>query len=244
VNKEELLRVLSQGERRALYILNIIFEIRARKKADQKTLLIIDDVADSFDYKNKYAIVEYLKEISEDENFFQIILTHNFDFLKLLLNWLNKIPKAKKQTSHYMLLCNIQADGTRTAVIKPLDKELRQNESEYSWLFKQLYNFRSDGSIAGSYHIPNMARKVLEAFLDFYYPGSETLYKKLERVEFDAIKRTALLKFANDLSHSTGKGFDPALVPETQKNVTYLLKMIETVSPIHFKSLKDSIEAD
>lgn len=84
VNKDELLRVLSQGERRALYILNIIFEIRARKKAGQKTLLIIDDVADSFDYKNKYAIVEYLKEISEDDNFFQIILTHNFDFFRTI----------------------------------------------------------------------------------------------------------------------------------------------------------------
>lgn len=86
VNREELLRVLSQGERRALYILNIIFEIRARKKANQKTLLIIDDIADSFDYKNKYAIVEYLKDISEDENFFQIILTHNFDFFRTILS--------------------------------------------------------------------------------------------------------------------------------------------------------------
>ena len=84
---------------------------------------------------------------------------------------------------------------------------------------------------------------MLEAFLEFYYPGSESTYKKLERVEFDAIKKTALLKFANDLSHPTGKGFDPALVPETQKNVRYLLEMIETVSPIHYKSLKDSIEA-
>lgn len=86
VNREELLRVLSQGERRALYILNIIFEIRARKRANQKTLLIVDDIADSFDYKNKYAIVEYLKDISEDENFFQIILTHNFDFFRTILS--------------------------------------------------------------------------------------------------------------------------------------------------------------
>lgn len=86
VNREELLRVLSQGERRALYILNIIFEIRARKKANQKTLLIIDDIADSFDYKNKYAIVEYLKDISEYDNFFQIILTHNFDFFRTILS--------------------------------------------------------------------------------------------------------------------------------------------------------------
>lgn len=84
LKRDELLRVLSQGERRALYILNIIFEIRARKNAGQKTLLIIDDIADSFDYKNKYAIVEYLKDISEDDNFFQIILTHNFDFFRTI----------------------------------------------------------------------------------------------------------------------------------------------------------------
>ncbi len=84
LKREELLRVLSQGERRALYVLNIIFEIRARKNAGQKTLLIIDDIADSFDYKNKYAIVEYLKDISEYDNFFQIILTHNFDFFRTI----------------------------------------------------------------------------------------------------------------------------------------------------------------
>ncbi|MFA6252341.1 MAG: hypothetical protein WCX74_02995 [Candidatus Paceibacterota bacterium] len=84
VNREELLGVLSRGERRALYILNIIFEIKARKKANQKTLLIVDDIADSFDYKNKYAIVEYLKEISGDDNFYSIILTHNFDFFRTI----------------------------------------------------------------------------------------------------------------------------------------------------------------
>ena len=76
--------ILSQGERRALYILNIIFEIEVRKMSGKKTLLIIDDIADSFDYKNKYAIIEYLKEIPETENFYQIILTHNFDFFRTI----------------------------------------------------------------------------------------------------------------------------------------------------------------
>lgn len=46
----------------------------------QKTLFIVDDIADSFDYKNKYAIIEYLKDIGDNEIFHQIILTHNFDF--------------------------------------------------------------------------------------------------------------------------------------------------------------------
>lgn len=84
VEKTELLKALSSGEKRALYILNIIFEFEARKEANQKTLFVIDDIADSFDYKNKYAIIEYLKEIADEDNFYQIILTHNFDFFRTL----------------------------------------------------------------------------------------------------------------------------------------------------------------
>lgn len=80
VNEDDLFAVLSNGELRALYLLNIIFDVEARKKNNTETLFIIDDVADSFDYKNKYAIVEYLKDISKEPTFKQIILTHNFDF--------------------------------------------------------------------------------------------------------------------------------------------------------------------
>lgn len=88
VGKSDLMEVLSTGEKKALYVLNIIFEIEARKKAAQKTILIVDDIADSFDYKNKYAIIQYLKDIAEEpqfkSHFNQIILTHNFDFFRTI----------------------------------------------------------------------------------------------------------------------------------------------------------------
>ena len=80
IKKEDLLEVLSQGEKRALYLLDIIFEIEARKAENNDHLFIIDDIADSFDYKNKYAIIEYLRDISKIDNFYQIVLSHNFDF--------------------------------------------------------------------------------------------------------------------------------------------------------------------
>jgi len=84
MKKEKIdeIELLSQGERRAMYLLNVMFNIEARKKEDKKTLFIIDDIADSFDYKNKYAIIQYLKDISNEPLFFQIILTHNFDFFR------------------------------------------------------------------------------------------------------------------------------------------------------------------
>lgn len=74
--------LLSQGEKRAMYLLNVIFKIEAHKQSGQEILFIVDDIADSFDYKNKYAILQYLQEISLVDSFNQIILTHNYDFFR------------------------------------------------------------------------------------------------------------------------------------------------------------------
>lgn len=84
VNRKDLIDILSNGEKRALYILNIIFEVEARKQGKIPTLFIVDDIADSFDYKNKYAIVEYLHDILHEVDFKQIILTHNYDFYRTI----------------------------------------------------------------------------------------------------------------------------------------------------------------
>ncbi|MEN0642315.1 hypothetical protein MKY91_03950 [Alkalicoccobacillus gibsonii] len=84
LNKPDLINVLSQGEKRAFYLLNIIYEIKARSLDNQRCLLVMDDIADSFDYKNKYAIVEYIKEINDTGNFRMIILTHNYDFYRTI----------------------------------------------------------------------------------------------------------------------------------------------------------------
>jgi len=89
IGRDELLNVLCAGEKRALYILNVIFELEARAKFYEQTLLVLDDIADSFDYKNKYAIIKYLKDILETGRFLFIILTHNFDFFRTVQSRLN-----------------------------------------------------------------------------------------------------------------------------------------------------------
>lgn len=93
INQSSLISALSQGEKRALYILNVLFELEVRKKTSQPILIIIDDIADSFDYKNKYAIVEYLRDLSKSTFFHLLLLTHNFDFHRIISSRLN----AKRQ---------------------------------------------------------------------------------------------------------------------------------------------------
>ena len=76
-----------------------------------------------------------------------------------------------------MVICAETASG-RSARLAPLDKLLIEHATEYHYLFKVLYTFKSDGTILGCYHVPNIARKVLETFLDFHVPSSKSLYMK------------------------------------------------------------------
>lgn len=105
-NSEELNRedILSQGEKRAMYLMNVLFNIEAKKKENAETLLIIDDIADSFDYKNKYAIIQYLSDIHKDNSFKQIILTHNYDFYRTIQSRL--LDGTNKRDSSFMALKN------------------------------------------------------------------------------------------------------------------------------------------
>ena len=88
--KSEGVKTLSQGERRAVHLLSFIFEVEARKLSGQKTLFICDDPADSFDYKNKHAIVQYLEDLTKVDHFYQIILTHNFDLFRTLTRFVHR----------------------------------------------------------------------------------------------------------------------------------------------------------
>ncbi|MDB5276161.1 MAG: hypothetical protein JWR61_1116 [Ferruginibacter sp.] len=87
----EISKSLSTGEQRVFYLLNIIFQFETRKKIGADQLFVVDDIADSFDYKNKYAIIEYLKDIADDPRFKMIILTHNFDFYKTIKKRLESV---------------------------------------------------------------------------------------------------------------------------------------------------------
>jgi hypothetical protein len=129
IDRDQLFVVLSQGERRALYLLNIIFEVSARRKLSQSTIFIIDDIADSFDYKNKYAIIEYLVDISNTNNFYQIILTHNFDFFRTLesrdvVGYTNCYFTYKSNTKVFLE----KATGIKNPFINDWKKNLGENK--------------------------------------------------------------------------------------------------------------------
>ena len=116
LNRAEL-KTLSQGEKRALYLLNFIFDVEERRDAEQETLFIIDDVADSFDYKNKHAIVQYLNDLTESQFFHQIILTHNFDFYRAVTNLFVHRERSLMTCKSLSSITLLKADGVNNIFI-------------------------------------------------------------------------------------------------------------------------------
>jgi len=228
---------LSEGEKTAIAFVYFIISLESDDFDLKEGIVFVDDPISSFDSNSIFQAFAFLKSsLAGAHQLF--ICTHNFEFLRLIINWLSRV-----KDKSYLMINNKFEDDERCAYICKLDDLLKDHESEYHYLFKMLYEFRSDGTIASVYNIPNIARKVLDTFLMFRVPNSETTYKKMTVIPFDDVKKTAIYKFTNDQSHITGKGFDPALVPETQNNVKHLLEMIEAVFPEHYKILTESLKS-
>ncbi len=227
---------LSEGEKTAIAFVYFTIHLNDPAFNKDKDIVVIDDPISSLDSNSIFQAFSFLKNsVKSIEQVF--ILTHNYDFLRLVLNWM-KHPTVKRDACFYMIK-NKDISSERVAFLDELDKDLQNFESEYNYLFKLLHEFQTDGTIASVYHMPNISRKVLETFLMFRVPNSNNIYDKLEYLKplFDEMKITAIYKFTNDQSHITGKGFDPSLVPETQKVVKYLLEFIEVTFPDHYKVL-------
>lgn len=236
----KLAKNLSEWEKTAIAFIHFTVHLQDQDFNKQTWIVVIDDPISSLDSNSLFQAFSFLKNSVEDS--MQVFLfTHNFDFLRLLLNWLsNSYYREKSKPKPYYMINNWFNWTDRFAEIRKLDVLLCNHESEYHYLCKVLFEFETDWTLANVYHIPNIARKALETFLMFRVPSSDGLFQKLKTLTFDEFKKWAIYKFTNDQSHITWKWFDPSLIWETQKNVKYLLEMIESTFPEHFMILRET----
>lgn len=237
---DQLAKNLSEGEKTAIAFVYFTIHLKDRDFNLQNDIVVIDDPISSLDSNSLFQAFSFLKNaVQECSQVF--ILTHNYDFLQLILNWLQNVPNSAGHKKYYMIK-NLTSGSKRIAKLDVLDKLLIDYPSEYQYLFKTLYSFSPDGTIESVYHLPNIARKVLDNFLMIMIPDNSSSYQKLGKINFDENKKTAIYKFTNDQSHITGKGFDPSLPSEAQNVISYLLEMMKTVFPAHYEILENSIK--
>lgn len=167
LRKDELMTALSTGEKRALYLLYILFDVeRIRQMAatgSSRYLIIADDIADSFDYKNKYAIIEYLSDLSKVSGIDLLILTHNFDFYRTVKSRLG-IERSK------CFIAQREPSGKIVATVFKYQKDFFKNVV--------ISNIKS-GEIT-----TDIKKRLLISSIPFYrnlceYNGNEDAYLKL-----------------------------------------------------------------
>jgi wobble nucleotide-excising tRNase len=95
------------------------------------------------------------------------------------------------------------------------------------------------------YGLPNVARRLLEAFLAFRFPEmSGDLYRRLDRVPFDNAKKTRILRLLNTYSHVDAipdPGHDLSLLSETQPVLRDVLELMETADKDHYVGLVKAV---
>lgn len=229
---------LSEGERTAIAFIFFVTQLKDDSFDPKTGIIVVDDPVSSLDANSQFQAFSFLKKATEDASQL-FILTHNFDFLKLVVGW---VKHSRTPFGLFMIKNSFsETDDSRTAYIDSLDKALEVFESEYHYLFNVAYKYKDDGTIANAYKMPNIARKLLDSFLMFRVPKNENTFNRLKEIAYDEEKKASIYKFANDQSHITGSGFDPSLVPEAKNCITDLLDMMKVVDPDHYKYLEETI---
>ena len=153
--------VLSKGELRAFYTLQLLFAIEKMKHdGSQEHILVFDDISDSFDYKNKYAIVEYLCDLKDDPKFKILILTHNFDFCRTISSRLGV-----HRNSTYM-------------ACKDINGEIKFHQAEY---LREPFNLIKNQADKPEFFIAliPLVRNLIAYTKNIKEEPSESIYKRL-----------------------------------------------------------------
>jgi wobble nucleotide-excising tRNase len=241
---------LSEGERTAIAFLYFLKSLQDKTFDMKNGIVVIDDPVSSLDANALFSAFGYMKERTKQAGQL-FIFTHSFPFFRLVKNWFHHLPKQKSPQVErrlgrfFLLRSRRHTDGSRTSELGHLDPLLQEHESEYQYLFKRVYDeaHRDDVvQLEHHYGLPNVARRLIEAFLAFRFPEmSGDLGPRLDRVTFDNAKKTRILRLLNTYSHA-GAISDPehdlSLLAETQPVLLDVLELMKTVDKDHYEGLE------
>lgn len=249
---------LSEGERTAIAFLYFLKSLQDKTFDMANGIVVIDDPVSSLDANALFSAFGYMKERTKQCGQL-FIFTHSFPFFRNVKNWfhyLNRHRKKLKLEAHparfFLLHSRRHTDGTRTSHLGPLDKLLEEHESEYQYLFKRVHDeaHRTDVvSLEQHYGLPNVARRLIEAFLAFRFPEmtgdlGPRLDRVVEQYGYDAAKKTRILRLLNTYSHAEAllePEHDLSLLAETQPVLIELLALMRAVDKDHYAGLEKLI---
>ena len=234
---------LSEGEKSAIAFLYFLKSLQDKDFDLPTGVVVIDDPVSSLDSSALFSAFGYMKERVRGAGEL-LILTHNFALFRQVKNWFHNLRgEDKKQRRFYLMKALVRGDE-RFSSLSRLDPLLEWYESEYHYLFKlvSVEAGRDDNvvDLEQYYGLPNIARRLLEAFLAFRHPDGNNLHQRIERVPFDSAKKARVLRLLETYSHAdriTDPDHDPTLLSETRPILKDLLALIEASDPEHYRAM-------
>ena len=238
---------LSEGETTAIALLYFLKSLNDHRFDFSNGVVVLDDPISSLDANALFLAYGFIQERTRNAGQL-FILTHNFTFFRQVRNWFHHLrgqrsPDLNKRPARFYMLNCLSSEGGRYSTIQNLDPLLERYESDYHYLFACVLRgaISSTSGLESNYVLPNMARRLLEAFLAFRQPDlSGELWKKMQNVDFDEAKRSQILRFVHTYSHNDAivePEHDPALLGEAPAVLTALLELIESQDKDHYERM-------
>lgn len=236
---------LSDGERTAIAFLYFLKSLQGTDFNLEQGVVVIDDPVSSLDANSLFSAFGFMKSRTAKAGQL-VVLTHNFAFFRQIQNWFKHINKHEKQSGpcNFYMLKSTSYEGLRSAEISSMDSFLTEYESEYHFLFRQVYEASkapAGDSLEKYYALPNMARRMLEYFVTYRVPGAMSLHAKLERLTGSQAIKAKLLRFLHVFSHAellAQPDHDATVLIEVRSVLQDLLALMQENDELHVTAMK------
>lgn len=234
---------LSEGERTAVAFIYFLKTLQDTSFDLANGIVVIDDPVSSLDSNSLYSAFGFMKERIKNAGQ-MFIFTHNFTFFRQIKNWFGYIERSRPNKVRFYMLKSHFHNGERSADLTLIDELLKKYESEYHHLFSVVIQgaAQSDALPMETYYpLPNVVRRLLEAFLAFKEPGKTgELSQQLRDINFDISKKERIVRFTNTYSHHglmPEPAHDMSVLAEAPFVAQDVLLLIEQMDRGHFDSM-------
>lgn len=254
---------LSEGERTTLsllYFLRNLEDQQTRGAKPTDRIVVIDDPSSSLDRESLFATHEWL--VSTLQKFGQyIVLTHDFNLLRLFISshrskWNDSASQIGKQNAgevhfprvSFLELFATTVNGERTSKLGQLPSLLRNNTTEYGYLFLMVMKgIEQPDDHERLFLLPNAARRVLEVFASYKAPHRPNFLQQLEWLvkEQPSEPHRDVFDFCNRFSHGEGPETVEVLDARTvQGDIRRCMQFLRSVDEDHFNKMCEAVKID
>ncbi|EWC92787.1 AAA family ATPase [Porphyromonas catoniae] len=245
---------LSDGEKSLIafcyFMVKIKDELDSRDSKNGKLIIFIDDPISSLDSNHIFYMFSLIETIiCHPQKYHQLFIsTHNLEFLKYVQRLTEK-NKGRCNLSIWREECD---NSESRSVIGEMPPLLRDNITEYGFLFREIYRYvkpcggdRSkclEKEYTQFYNLPNNMRKFLECYFSYRHPHSQSPLDRenLEWLFGDTPFPAMINRIINEGSHLAWGGRGASLITDTKEAEDAslrILKAIKKKDPEHFDSL-------